>query len=164
MDPKFDVTRLYHRCTGEDCAFCAWRAKNPISIGWESLFEDPVESSSSSHDVDKSDDELCILDEEDIKQLDRIEHELSQKQEPAAGTSKQESLDSRPGQSSGKRKYGSPKSHEKVAEAMSNGVPEKTRNQTRWAVTVWKEWAVSRNLNLLHGEAPFSCDIEQLRK
>ena len=81
--------------------FCAWHAKNPISIGWESLFKDPMES--TSHDVDKSakiDDEMCILDE-DIKQLDSIEHEFTQKQELAA-ESKQETVESRPGQSSGK--------------------------------------------------------------
>ena len=45
---------------------------------------------------------------------------------------------------------------------MSNGVPEKTGSQTKWAVSVWKEWAVSKNLRMLHGEKPFSSDIERL--
>ena len=74
MDPKFDVTKLYHRCTGKDCTFCAWRVNNPISIGWEALFNDPVES--CSNDADKSAeivDEMCILNEEDIEKLDKIE-------------------------------------------------------------------------------------------
>ena len=39
---------------------------------------------------------------------------------------------------------------------------KKLENQTKWAVSVWKEWAVNRNLRLLHGEMPFSSDIEQL--
>ena len=42
--------------------FCAWCVNNFIFIGWEALFEDPVES--CSHNADKSveiDDEMCIL-------------------------------------------------------------------------------------------------------
>ena len=45
---------------------------------------------------------------------------------------------------------------------MECGVPEKTRNQTKWAVKVWTEWATSRNKKLLSDEAPFSCEIENL--
>ena len=45
---------------------------------------------------------------------------------------------------------------------MECGVPEKTRNQTKWAVKVWKEWATSRNKKLLSDKAPFSCEIEKL--
>ena len=105
MDPKFDVTKLYHQCTGKDCTFCAWRVNNPISIGWEALFDDPVES--CSNDADKSAeivDEICILNEEDIEKLDKIEYELSQKQEPieepAAHVIPQEAAERKPGQKS----------------------------------------------------------------
>ena len=45
---------------------------------------------------------------------------------------------------------------------MECGVPEKTCNQTKWAVKVWTEWATSRNKKLLSDEAPFSCEIEKL--
>ena len=45
---------------------------------------------------------------------------------------------------------------------MECGVPEKTRNQTKWAVKVWTEWATSRNKKLLSDETPFSCEIEKL--
>ena len=45
---------------------------------------------------------------------------------------------------------------------MECGVLEKTRNQTKWAVKVWTEWATSRNKKLLSDKAPFSCEIEKL--
>ena len=136
MDPKFDVTKLYHQCTGKDCTLCAWCVNNPISIGWKASFEAPVES--CSNNADKSTeivDKMCILNEKDIEKLDKIEYELSQKQEPIEEPAAyvimipQEAAERKPGQ----KKYGSPKSQEKALEAMSNGVPEKTRNQTKWA-------------------------------
>ena len=45
---------------------------------------------------------------------------------------------------------------------MEGGIPEKTRNQTKWAVKVWTEWATSRKRKLLSDEALFSCEIEKL--
>ena len=45
---------------------------------------------------------------------------------------------------------------------MECGVPEKTSNQTKWAIKVWTEWAISRNRKLLPDEAPFNCEIEKL--
>ena len=64
--------------------------------------------------------------------------------------------------SSTERAYGSPKSQKDIERSMECGVPEKTRNQTKWAVKVWTEWATSRNKKLLSDEAPFSCEIEKL--
>ena len=45
---------------------------------------------------------------------------------------------------------------------MECGVPEKRRNQTKWAVKIWTEWATSRNKKHLSNEAPFSWEIEKL--
>ena len=44
--------------------------------------------------------------------------------------------------SSTERAYGSPKL-QGIKRSMEYGVPEKTRNQTNWAVKVWTEWATS---------------------
>ena len=60
------------------------------------------------------------------------------------------------------RVYGSPKSQMDIQKSMECGVPEKTHNQTKWAVEVWIEWATSRNKEFLSDETPFSCKIEKL--
>ena len=107
---------------------------------------------------------MCNLNEEDIENLDKIEYELSQKQESAEETTAHdmplEAVDRKPCQ----KRYGSPKSHEKAFEAMSNDVPQKTQNQTKWAGSVWKGQVVSRNWRLLHGETPFSSDIKKIKR
>ena len=51
--------------------------------------------------------------------------------------------------SSTKQVYGSPKLQKDIKEMMECGVPEKTCNQTKWAVKVWTEWTASRNKKLL---------------
>ena len=79
---------------------------------------------------------MCILNEEDIEMLDKMEYELSQNKSLLRRLQFTICLKRRkPGQ----KGYGSPKSHEKVLEAMSNGVPEKTRNQIKWAVSACME-------------------------
>ena len=39
--------------------------------------------------------------------------------------------------------YGSPKSQKDIEKSIECGVPEKTRDQTKWAVKVWTEWATT---------------------
>ena len=61
-----------------------------------------------------------------------------------------------------KRVYASPKGREAVKSARAASIPTKTREQTEWAVRVWKEWALARNTRLLSDEQPFSvtfCDL-----
>ena len=68
----------------------------------------------------------------------------------------------RPSSGATERVYGSRKSEKDIKRSMECGVPEKTRNQTNWAIKVWTEWATSRNKKLLPDEAPFNCEIETL--
>ena len=64
--------------------------------------------------------------------------------------------------SSTKQVYGSPKLQKDIKKMMECGVPEKTCNQTKWAVKIWTEWAASRNKKLLSDKALLSCEIERL--
>ena len=68
----------------------------------------------------------------------------------------------RPSSTTERQVYGSPKSQKDIERSMEGGVPEKTHNQTNWAIKVWTEWATSRNRNLLPDEVPFNCEIEML--
>ena len=45
--------------------------------------------------------------------------------------------------SSTKQVYGSPKLQKDIKKMMDCGVPEKTCNQTKWAVKVWTEWVTT---------------------
>ena len=47
------------------------------------------------------------------------------------------------------RVYGSPKLQKDIEKLTEFGVPEKTHNQTKWAIKVWTEWVTSRNRKLL---------------
>ena len=60
------------------------------------------------------------------------------------------------------RIYASPKVSEAVEAARASSIPVKTQGQTDWAVRVWTDWAISRNLKLLHGENPFSSTFFEL--
>ena len=64
--------------------------------------------------------------------------------------------------SSTKQVYGSPKLQKDIKQTMECGVPEKTCNQTKWAVKVWTEWVASRNKKLLSDKALLSYEIERL--
>ena len=57
-----------------------------------------------------------------------------------------------------KRVYASPKGREAVQSAS----PTKTKEQTEWAVKVWKEWAIVRNTRLLSNEHSFSTTFCEL--
>ena len=165
-----DVTKLYHRCEGKSCNFCEWRAHKTIDIGWERLFEDnPWDNSSDNSNAvsytEVDEESMFIVDEEILTVMDSIveEHECM---DNACKTVIENSYSGiepheRPS-SSTERAYGSPKSQKDIKRSMECGVPEKTRNQTKWAVKVWTEWATSRNKKLLSDEAPFSCEIEKL--
>ena len=57
-----NVTKLYHRCEGENCSYCEWHAQNPIDIGWERLFEDNPKDNSS----DNGNAATCTCTEESV--------------------------------------------------------------------------------------------------
>ena len=139
-------------------------------FGWERLFEDnPWDNSSDNSNAvsytEVDEESMFIVDEEILTVMDSIveEHECTDNtcktliENSYSGIEPHE----RPS-SSTERAYGSPKSQKDIKRSMECGVPEKTRNQTKWAVKVWKEWATSRNKKLLSDEAPFSCEIEKL--
>ena len=56
---------------------------------------------------------------------------------------------------SANRVYASPKGRAAVQFARAASIPTKTKEQTEWAVKVWKEWALARNTRLLSDEEPF---------
>ena len=167
---KMDVTKLYHRCEGKSCKFCEWRAQNHIDIGWERLFEDnPWDNSSDNSNAatytEVDEESVFIVDEEILTVMDSIveEHKCTDNYCKTVIENSYSGIDphERPS-SSTERAYGSPKSQNDIERSMECGVPQKTRNQTKWAVKVWTEWATSRNKKLLSDEAPFSCEIEKL--
>ena len=45
--------------------------------------------------------------------------------------------------SSIERAYGSPKSQKDIEKSIEYGVPEKTRDQTKWGIKVWTEWVTT---------------------
>ena len=170
-----DVTKLYHRCEGKNCNFCEWpacSAHNPIDIGWERLFEDnPWDNSSDNSNAvtytEVDEESMFIVDEEILTVMDSIveEHECTDNACKTVIENSYSGIAADPHErpsSSTERAYGSPKSQKDIKRSMECGVPEKTRNQTKWAVKVWTEWATSRNKKLLSDEAPFSCKIEKL--
>ena len=59
-------------------------------------------------------------------------------------------------------RYGSPKGNAAVEQSKADGVPTKTKGQTKWAVGTWSKWAAHRNQVLLPGEFPFEQAIEIL--
>jgi len=63
-----DVRKLYHSCSGKSCKFCEWRRQNPISLGWESLFEPGPHEAKPGKPI--SYDEAFVVDEEVIKALE----------------------------------------------------------------------------------------------
>ena len=54
------------------------------------------------------------------------------------------------------RVYASPKGKAAVQSARDASIPTKTKEQTEWAVKVWKEWALAKNTRLLPDEEPFN--------
>ena len=61
------------------------------------------------------------------------------------------------GASGGGRKNASPKRESYIRSVRQSSVPDKTRNNTTWAVKVWTDWAKARNEKLLpeeHHSAP----------
>ena len=164
-----NVTKLYHRCEGENCSFCEWRAQNPIDIGWERLFEDNPKDNSSDNSnaatcTEANEESVFIVNEEVITIMDSIveEHECNSKAYNVVTESSDIEPHERLSSTTERRVYGSPKSQKDIKRSMESGVPEKTRSQTNWAIKVWTEWATSRNRNLLPDEAPFNCEIETL--
>ena len=63
---------------------------------------------------------------------------------------------------SANRVYASPKGKAAVQSARDASIPTKTKEQTEWAVKVWKEWALARNTRLLSDEEPFSATFCEL--
>ena len=60
------------------------------------------------------------------------------------------------------RVYASPKGKAAVQSARDASIPTKTKEQTEWAVKVWKEWALAKNTRLLSHEEPFSTTFCEL--
>ena len=58
--------------------------------------------------------------------------------------------------------YASPKGKAAVQSARGASIPTKTKEQTEWAVKVWKEWALASNTRLLSDEEPFSTTFCEL--
>ena len=63
---------------------------------------------------------------------------------------------------SANRVYASPKGKAAVQSARDASIPTKTKEQTEWAVKVWKEWALASNTRLLSDEEPFSTTFCEL--
>ena len=58
---------------------------------------------------------------------------------------------------------GLPMSEPQLEQLRINGIPEKTRAQTKWGVRVWKDWASERNV--MNGEVFISLGfVEAARK
>jgi len=70
-----NVSKLYHSCSGESCKFCEWRRQNPISLGWESLFELGSHKTKPAAGKPVSYDEDFVVDKEVIKALEEIEYQ-----------------------------------------------------------------------------------------
>ena len=58
--------------------------------------------------------------------------------------------------------YASPKGKAAVQSARDASISTKTKEQTEWAVKVWKEWALARNTRLLSDKKPFSTTFCEL--
>ena len=63
---------------------------------------------------------------------------------------------------SANRVYASPKGKAAVQSARDASIPTKTKEQTEWAVKVWREWALGRDTRLLFDEEPFSATFCEL--
>ena len=61
-----------------------------------------------------------------------------------------------------RRIYESPKGKDSVKAARVNSIPMKTRDQTSWAVRVWREWAIARNATFFADEKSFSPEFREL--
>ena len=57
------------------------------------------------------------------------------------------------------RVYASPKGKATVQSARDASILTKTKEQTEWAVKVWKKWALARNTRLLSDEGAIQCDF-----
>ena len=159
-----DVHKLYHSCSGKSCKFCECRRQNPISLGWESLFEPGLHKAKPGKPI--SYDEEFVVNEEVIKALEEIEY-IEASPEHSVNATTTCTGNNQPGinpKIEQKHVYSSPKSQAAIEEAAELGIPEKTRQSTKWAVGVWEDWAKSRNRRLLLEEKPFNCSFEKLSK
>ena len=66
------------------------------------------------------------------------------------------------GASTSTRVYSSRKGNEAVKAARANSIPIRTQGQTDWTVSVWTDWALTRNTKLLPEEKPFSSTFYEL--
>jgi len=139
------VVRVVRSVSGED-----------KTLGWKSLFEPGSHEAKPGKPI--SHDEEFVVDEEVIKALEEIEYiEASQEHSVNATTTRNNQPEIEQ-----KHVYSSPKSQAAFEEAAELGIPEKTRQLTKWAVGVWEAWAKSRNRRLLLEEKPFNCSFEKL--
>ena len=167
-----DLSNLMHSCTGHTCTFCAWRRENLMELGWERLLE-PEEACSSGStrcrvDLTSSQmlDSSCDLstqqtnfdDESYFPHLDAEFEQILTQVETSVSRSVTGSTtvaSTTVTSASANRVYASPKGREAVQSARAESIPTKTKEQTEWAVKVWKEWALARNTRLLSDEEPF---------
>ena len=50
-------------------------------------------------------------------------------------------------------RFGAPRSSVDIKEIKDSGVPKKTKANTSWTTSIWREWAIYRSRNLLDDDA-----------
>ena len=50
-------------------------------------------------------------------------------------------------------RFGAPRSSVDIEEIKDSGVPKKTKANTSWTTSIWREWAIHRSRNLLDDDA-----------
>ena len=185
-----DLSGLMHSCTGPNCTFCTWRRENPIELGWERLLE-PEEACSTGSTlcgVDLTSSQMLNpsgelstqqvtgflanfnnenyfphFDAEFEQVLTHVEKSTSQYVTASSTCSASVTMAyTTVTSTSANRVYASPKGKAAVQSARGASIPTKTKEQTEWAVKVWKEWALASNTRLLSNEEPFSTTFCEL--
>jgi len=128
-----DVHKLYYSCSGKSCKFCEWRRQNPISLGWESLFEPRSHKEKPGKPI--SYDEEFVVDEEVIKAVEEIEYI-----EASKSTVWMLQLQEITNQELNRNVFTAHPNHKQRLKKRQNW-----RQSTKWAVGVWEDWAKSRN-------------------
>ena len=154
-----DLSSLMH--TGPNCTFCTWRRENPIELGWERLLE-PEEACSTGSTLCRVDltssqmlDPSCELSTQQVtgflanfddknyfphfsaefeQVLMQVETSTSQYVTTSTTCTALVTMTS----TSANRVYASPKGKAAVQSARGASIPTKTKEQTEWAVKVWR--------------------------
>ena len=129
-----EVRKFYHSCSGKNCKFCEWRRQYPISLGWESLFEPGLHKAKPGKPTSYDERVGCWWrSDKEFKEIQYLEASQEHSTNATTTRNNQPGIDPRIEQ---KCAYGSPKSQATIEEAAEFGIPEKTCQLTKWAVSV----------------------------